>query len=347
LCCVCVCEDAVSCRSGVLLVGIQERPLPLSFDDTESQSIALSHMLTQQPTITTSAWPMGRRHLARTRLLTRSTSTRTSTRSGARRRAAQPRATAADAAAADALGAAAAAPPAKTTPTLLALKEWAVTIDALLSGDQILLLRKGGLLDGKFRLEARDFLLFPTTFHATDPLLLAPGAAKKFARALALPEPKLLVGAVPLKCRARVEAAWSTADGGVVEALAHEGLHVWGEKFTEARLKWRPGAPMTLALVRAEALVRRRRRGGQEGEEEAVMSVRQSPEYYGCFSWARVEPVEAEGEGEAGRGGAEAAEQADARWRPVLSDEEFARREARVRAALAAAGIEATPIELP
>jgi hypothetical protein len=222
------------------------------------------------------------------------------------------------------------------TTSPLALKEWAVTIDALLAGEQVLLLRKGGLLDGKFRLEAREFLLFPTTFHVKDQGLLTSDAETKFSDALALPEPKTLEGVVPLKCRVRVQGAWSVVDGRVVAALSDDpGLHVWGPAFTEARLKWKPGAPMTLALVRAYALDALDAPAGAPSSPSPPpppLRVRQRADYYGCFSWARVEPLEEKEEGD---------------WRPVLSDEEFERRGALVRERLRGAGIEATPLELP
>jgi hypothetical protein len=219
----------------------------------------------------------------------------------------------------------------------LALKEWAVAIDALLTGDQVVLLRKGGLLDGKFKLEAREFLLFPTTFHVDDPRLLRPGAAERHAAALAMPEPKTLAERVPIRCRAVVEAAWSTKDGRVVEALAEEeeGLHVWGPAFTEARMKWRPGAEMTLFLVRAFSCD-----GGCDGGGEGggggggggnCLPVRQREDYYGCFSWVRVEPEDGQ----------------QPRWRPVLPEAEFARRAAAVARALERSGIEATPLQRP
>jgi hypothetical protein len=48
-----------------------------------------------------------------------------------------------------------------------AFKEWAVVVDALLRGEQILILRKGGLREGRggFQIEHSEFLLFPTLFH--------------------------------------------------------------------------------------------------------------------------------------------------------------------------------------
>src|SRR4051794_41807531 len=50
-------------------------------------------------------------------------------------------------------------------PNHTALKEWASVIDALGSGAQIVLIRKGGLADESFGVEAQRFYLFPTNYH--------------------------------------------------------------------------------------------------------------------------------------------------------------------------------------
>ena len=50
-------------------------------------------------------------------------------------------------------------------PNHTALKEWASVIAALGRGEQIVLIRKGGIADPKFGLEAERFYLFPTNFH--------------------------------------------------------------------------------------------------------------------------------------------------------------------------------------
>lgn len=49
----------------------------------------------------------------------------------------------------------------------IAFKEWSLVCEALGSGDQSLLLRKGGIAEGKkgFGFEHQDFFLFPTWFH--------------------------------------------------------------------------------------------------------------------------------------------------------------------------------------
>jgi hypothetical protein len=48
-----------------------------------------------------------------------------------------------------------------------ALKEWETVCDRLGRGEDVLVLRKGGILERRqgFRLEHREFFLFPTRFH--------------------------------------------------------------------------------------------------------------------------------------------------------------------------------------
>ena len=50
-------------------------------------------------------------------------------------------------------------------PNHTALKEWSSIIDALGRGDQVVLIRKGGIADADFGLEAQRFYLYPTYFH--------------------------------------------------------------------------------------------------------------------------------------------------------------------------------------
>src|ERR1043166_5463608 len=49
----------------------------------------------------------------------------------------------------------------------IAFKEWAVVVDGLGRGDQIIILRKGGISEGRsgFQVEHNRFFLFPTLFH--------------------------------------------------------------------------------------------------------------------------------------------------------------------------------------
>src|SRR5688572_25350232 len=62
-----------------------------------------------------------------------------------------------------------------------AFKEWAIVVDALGRGDQILILRKGGIAEGRggFKVEHPEFLFFPTLFHQQRESVL-PAAQKRF-----------------------------------------------------------------------------------------------------------------------------------------------------------------------
>ena len=49
----------------------------------------------------------------------------------------------------------------------IGFKEWAVVTNALLTGKQSILFRKGGIIEKKktFSVDHQNFLLFPTYFH--------------------------------------------------------------------------------------------------------------------------------------------------------------------------------------
>ncbi len=72
------------------------------------------------------------------------------------------------------------ASPLSLPPPRLALKEWAVSCQALAGGAQTLLFRKGGVREPTFKPRATYFALFPTSFHS-DAQLLAPGVADAYA----------------------------------------------------------------------------------------------------------------------------------------------------------------------
>src|SRR5581483_8112843 len=58
----------------------------------------------------------------------------------------------------------------------IALKEWAVAVEAMARGTQVVLVRKGGIREESrdFRVEHDRFLLFPTYEHQREDLLQSP-----------------------------------------------------------------------------------------------------------------------------------------------------------------------------
>ena len=76
-----------------------------------------------------------------------------------------------------------------------ALKEWAVVVDALGSGRQIMLLRKGGIVEdqGDFDVKHTEFFLYPTYLHEQAERIV-PGAVKDLKAILrAQPSPDHVV----------------------------------------------------------------------------------------------------------------------------------------------------------
>lgn len=198
-----------------------------------------------------------------------------------------------------------------------------------------ILLRKGGIKEPTFKPAARDFVLFPTSFHtdvkvsarlvrcpetlvqqpdcgafynqsllplasSTLPLqLLRPTAAKRYAAETAY-DPRAQQR-LEFATAARVTGAWTTMDPAVLQLL--EGLHVWAPGFLENRLRWRPRQPITVLEVRAYRLAQ-------------PLLLEPRDEFWGCFSWVLLEEAAQQGLEEAPSGGP-----------PALDDDAFAERQ--------------------
>ena len=181
----------------------------------------------------------------------------------------------------------------------IAFKEWAVTVAALERGEQILLLRKGGIReDGKhFRIEHDGFFLYPTFDHQT-PDLLKPEFHPLYGETLADEDPDL----VHLSSYAEVSEVFETSDEAAAKAL--EEFHIWSPEYAEKRIHWKPLHPLKVMVLRVHAL-----------EQPQALPV--MPEYDGCTSWVNL--VEEYPVGVA---------------TPVLNDRRFNRRLDEIRAAL-------------
>lgn len=162
-----------------------------------------------------------------------------------------------------------------------ALKEWAVVQRSLLEGHQLILLRKGGIIEdtGDFDLKASSFLLFPTYEHETERL----GDIQEcFGQWLREEE-----GRRTGRDAIRIEAAAEVTD--VVKVDDREKLvnlmpqHVWNRQFIDGRFDWEPYKPVFVLVLRGYRLA-----------EPHVIDLRR--EYGGCRSWIDLaEPISTEG----------------------------------------------------
>jgi hypothetical protein len=153
----------------------------------------------------------------------------------------------------------------------VAFKEWAVVVDALSRGEQVLILRKGGIHEqrGEFQVDHREFWLFPTQYHEAETSVIpSKRAALREVAAAARPD------VVPVDCYAVVTAVHELRDLDAVRRL--QGRHVWSEPVLAQRFAFgrRPGLHALVARIY--------RRPAPEW-------VPLRPAYAGCKSWIELE----------------------------------------------------------
>lgn len=139
-------------------------------------------------------------------------------------------------------------------PNHTALKEWSNVIEALGRGEQVILLRKGGIADPSFGVEAERFYFYPTYYHQSSP-----GA-----------EPQDI--AITHWCEA--VRTWRVTEAAEIEKLLP--FVVLPREAVETRYRFRPGQALHVIAVRTMRLA-----------EPATIRVR--PEYIGCRSWVSLE----------------------------------------------------------
>src|SRR5215210_3989533 len=100
----------------------------------------------------------------------------------------------------------------------IAFKEWAIVCAALGRGEQSIILRKGGIAEGRdgFSFKHPEFYLFPTLFHEQLEKTILPANT---------PIPPVEPGIVRIQLLARVE--WTAVITDLDAALRLAPHHVW------------------------------------------------------------------------------------------------------------------------
>jgi hypothetical protein len=138
-------------------------------------------------------------------------------------------------------------------PNHTALKEWASVIDALGTGRQVILIRKGGIADPKFGLEADRFYMFPTNFHD--------GGGQP-------------PSAFPITHWCEAVKTWELRD---LDALLRlEPLVAFDRRTLETRYRFRQDQAIHVIAVRAWALAR-------------PSTIVMTEAYAGCRSWVSLD----------------------------------------------------------
>jgi hypothetical protein len=167
-----------------------------------------------------------------------------------------------------------------------ALKEWAVICRALEEGRQVVLLRKGGILEYKqgFEVKHDKFLLFPTFEHQSKDHLQS-DYANNLDNAL---KEQPAAGSNKITAYAQVVEVKEMTDRIALHSLAK--YHVWNESYVNARMDYNSKKPMSVILLRVFKL------------DQPIM-VDSKPNWAGCKSWIPIDM--------------------DATGKPVLNDLQF------------------------
>ncbi len=148
-----------------------------------------------------------------------------------------------------------------------ALKEWAAIVHALLEGEQIVDVRKGGLReDGRhFDLPATRFWLSPTAEHQRAELL-----KPAYAHWIDLADASPVDGPITVAGWADVVDVATITEPVHVEAL--ESKLIWTGDYVESRFKWKQRDPLWVLVLRVHLL-------------EEPLTIGWRDEYGGCTSW--------------------------------------------------------------
>ena len=147
----------------------------------------------------------------------------------------------------------------------IGFKEWALVCEALGAGRQSIIVRKGGIAEGRdgFQFRHREFFLFPTFFHEQLSRTRLVDAE--------LPEPR--PHEIEIRFYAKVEETRLINDWKTVEALW--SLHILDESVVRERFEYGNPPGVHVAFVRVFRL-------------EPVWRVTDSKKYAGCRSWVQL-----------------------------------------------------------
>ena len=184
---------------------------------------------------------------------------------------------------------------------MMALKEWATVLEAMARAEQLVLIRKGGLVEpgSGFELLSNTFLLYPTFEHQAVNYV-RPEFRRYFDEALPRRAPE---GQVQFDLLGVATHSAQSSDPRIVGKLSE--FHIYNEEFVTQRLKWQPEQPLSIVIVRAFRLA----------SPHAIPAI---PRYAGCKSWVDLEAL-------VSVTGA----------KPVMDEEVFERRAKAVQALLA------------
>lgn len=153
----------------------------------------------------------------------------------------------------------------------LALKEWSLAVEALAQGEQILILRKGGIRETEkdFKVVHPEFLLYPTYEHQNSDLI-KPQYSAQFQNSYIQNDP---YGFISLGYWCQVTDKIEIRSERTLLNLSP--FHIWTDEYANKRLRWKPSHPLTVLFLKVYKL-------------NEVNTLRIREEYIGCKSWVNL-----------------------------------------------------------
>ena len=147
-----------------------------------------------------------------------------------------------------------------------AFKEWALVCEALGAGNGSLIVRKGGIAEGRegFSFREREFLLFPTWFHEQL-------ARTRLPETTELPEEP----AEDFEIRYAAVVEWTGFVDDLAKVRALETLHILRDSVVEERFRYDGANGLHLAFCRIYRL-------------DPPRKFKMEKRYGGCRSWVDV-----------------------------------------------------------
>jgi len=168
----------------------------------------------------------------------------------------------------------------------IGFKEWAIVCEALGRGGQSIIVRKGGIAEGRagFSFQHREFFLFPTWFHEQR--------SKVGKINFEVPEPS--ADKMEIRFLAKLDLVGAITSWPIVEALAP--MHILQPEVVRERFNYDQAPGVHVGFVRMFRVM-------------PTWTFPNEKKYGGCRSWVKLP-----------------APPAELRLEPVLSDPEHARR---------------------
>lgn len=150
-------------------------------------------------------------------------------------------------------------------PPIMAFKEWHLICEALQEGKQSVILRKGGIAEGRagFAFQHRTFLLFPTYYHAQYE-----GVRSHPAGEIEVPKDTVTFSSFCQIVGQSILTEWDA-----VQRM--EPFHIWKPEVLRERFDYGGHSALHLAVVRTYRL-------------SASLTLPLEKRYGGCRSWVKL-----------------------------------------------------------